>query len=109
MAIKNLGTITSVQQKMDNSTFEKKIRIHLDLNVKEEENKEYNIYIQPAEKSDKKERKGKNKWKAKLIQMDQEFSIEKDFDISLNKKYDFELDLDKDQKSIIGLTEISEI
>ena len=108
MAMKNLGTIFSIRQKVSEQevsesgktdlTFEKEIRIRLDLNIKadkdkDEKDKEYNIYVI-------------NTKEATLISMDQYFRIEKDFEISLNKKYDFELNISNN--SIIGLTECSE-
>lgn len=94
MAIKNLGTITSIQQKKNSKKIEKSICIRMDLNTKADKDEEYNIYIIDTEK-------------AALFPIDQEIKVDNKFEVSLNKKYDFELD--KDQKSIIGLTEISKI
>lgn len=94
MAIKNLGMVTSIRQKRNYKKIEKTIFIRLDLNVKEDENKEYNIYIN-------------NTKNAVLFPMDREIKVDTHFELSLNKKYNFDLaDIDDEKNTqVIGLTE----
>jgi len=101
MKIKNLGTVTFIQQKKIGEKIEKIIRVRLDLNTKVDQDEEYNIYVYVDTNSTEKDNK-----KAMLIPMEREMKIANDFEISLNKKYDFELD--QAFESIVGLTEYSE-
>ena len=108
MAIVNLGTITSIQQKINGSTFEKTIHIRLDLNKKMDESEEINIYVCVDTNHVNKNKKEEKK--AMLIPMDWDIKVTNDFELSLNKKYDFVLaDINNEHKiHVIGLTEYSE-